>query len=662
MGGPVTDFSFRSHLVTQRTYKRPHDKHGEDRETWPEVQTRVIGHQRWLWERALGRSLNNEEESELSELQGYIAETMSLPAGRTLWLGGTEVAKTRESSQFNCAFTKVQTVYDLVDFMWLLLQGTGIGGMPVTGTLTGFRKPMDIEVARSTRTDKGGDDDNHEYVDVQPDGATVWHIVVGDSAESWAKAFGKLMAGKHNADKLVLDLSQIRPSGERLSGYGWICSGDHQIADAMPAIARIMNKRAGALLSAIDILDVCNHMGTVLSSRRSAQIMLLPYGHPEWREFALAKKDFWVHGNWHRQQSNNSLVFYEEPTREQIEEIFDMMSQTGGAEPGLINAKSALQRAPWFAGVNPCAEILLGDKSFCNLVETDLNKFRGDSHNLRRAIHLIARANYRQTCVDLNDGILQESWDLNNDFLRLCGVSLTGIVAREDMSEYEYRQLERIATASAYSMADELDTPYPKNVTTIKPSGTLSKVMDTTEGAHRPVGRYVFNNITFSVDDPVVDKVKKAGYRVFAKPGEPESVLITVPEEFTSVEFTRLDNGMEVNIEPALAQLNRYLMLQRHYVQHNTSVTVSYDAEEVPAIIDWLCAHWSEYVGVSFMYRADPTVRAQDLGFPYLPQEVVTKAEFDQYKAQLQPVDLEAAQSMHALESVECAGGACPAF
>ena len=652
-------FSFRSHLVTQRTYKRPHDVKGEVRENWTELQARVIDHQRWLWERALGRELNASELNELEQLSKLIDKTESLPAGRTLWLGGTEVARTRESSQFNCAFTKVQTVYDLVDFMWLLLQGTGIGGMPVTGTLTGFRQPMDIEVIRSERDDKNGWDSNYETFDPN---SGLWVIQVGDSAEAWAKAFGKLMAGKKNATKLELDFSQIRPSGERLAGYGWICSGDAQIAEAMPAIARIMNKRAGSLLSAIDILDVCNWMGTVLSSRRSAQIMLLPYGHPEWREFALAKKDFWVHGNHHRQQSNNSLVFYEEPTREQLEEVFEMMSQTGGAEPGLINAKSAMKRAPWFAGVNPCAEILLADKSFCNLVETDLNKFQGDSHSLRRAIHLIARANYRQTCVNLDDGILQESWDLNNDFLRLCGVSLTGITAREDISEYEYRELERIGTAAAYSMADELNTPRPKNVTTIKPSGTLSKVMDTTEGAHRPVGRYVFNNITFSVDDPVVEKVRKAGYKVFAKPGEPESVLVTVPEEFNSTGFTKLENGMEVNIEPAVNQLDRYLMLQRHYVQHNTSITISYDPDEVPAIIDWLCDHWSEYVGVSFMYRADPTVRAEDLGFPYLPQEVVTQQEFERYTAQLQEVDLEDAQSMHALESVECAGGACPAF
>ena len=109
----------------------------------------------------------------------------------------------------------------------------------------------------------------------------------------------------------------------------------------------------------------------------------------------------------------------------------------------------------------------MGNKSFCNLTEVDLNKFQGDSVGLRRAIELAARANYRQTCVDLRDGILQEAWHLNNDFLRLCGVGLTGIATRPDLKAYDYAELQRCAVAAAYAQADELGTPRPKNVTTV---------------------------------------------------------------------------------------------------------------------------------------------------------------------------------------------------
>ncbi len=234
-------------------------------------------------------------------LNRYIA-----PAGRTLWLGGTELSRTRESSMFNCSYTHVETVYDVVDVLWLLLQGCGVGFRPITGTLNGFRRPLqEIKVIRSNRTEKGGIQNNVETYD--PETAT-WTIKVGDSAIAWAKAVGKLVAGKFPARTLVLDFSEIRPAGTRFKGYGWISSGDEQISKAFKAIAKILSDRADQLLTRMDILDIVNWLGTILSSRRSAQIALFEYGQPEWEEFAFAKKEWWLKGNAHRQQSNNSLL------------------------------------------------------------------------------------------------------------------------------------------------------------------------------------------------------------------------------------------------------------------------------------------------------------------------------------------------------------------
>jgi ribonucleoside-triphosphate reductase len=204
-------------------------------------------------------------------------------------------------------------------------------------------------------------------------------------------------------------------------------------------------------------------------------------------------------------QSNNSLIFWNKPAKEQLDELFDIIRDSGGSEPGFINGEAARKRAPWFKGVNPCGEILLGDKTFCNLVEVNLSAFRNNRAGLERAIWLVARANYRQTCVNLDDGILQRTWHENNEFLRLCGVGLTGIALCPEVSEYDYRTFSKVATLGAFSMADELDLPRPKNVTTIKPSGTLSKIMDTTEGCHYPKGRYIFNNIKFANDDEIRD-------------------------------------------------------------------------------------------------------------------------------------------------------------
>ena len=653
----MTQPSTRAQVITRRTYNRPTNDSGTEFETWQETVARVIDHQAWLWERAQSRELDDKQYAELYDLEQLMLDRKVLMSGRTLWLGGTNVAKTREASQFNCSFTEVETVYDVVDVLWLLLQGCGVGFKPVVGTLNGFSKPIkNIKTIRSTRTDKGGCEHNRESWDAE---TKTWTISVGDSAEAWAKSIGKLLAGKYPADTLVLDFSELRPAGERLKGYGWISSGDSAICAAYIAIANILNGRADSLLTRMDILDIVNHLGTILSSRRSAEIALFDYGQPEWQEFAVAKKDWWLYNNSHRQQSNNSLVFNEKPLKSDLEHIFHLMQEAGGSEPGFINAQEARRRAPWYKGANPCVEILLGNKSFCNLTETDIAKFKGDTAGLHAAIRLAARANYRQTCVNLQDGILQESWHLNNYFLRLCGVGLTGIAKRPDMTGYDYEYLKRTATAAAIGMAEELELPSPKNITCVKPSGTLSKIMDTTEGVHKPLGKYIFNNVQFSKYDPVIEKLKAANYRVFNHPTDDSGVLVTFPVAWEGVPFDKVA-GKEVNLETAVQQLERYKLIQTSWTQQNTSVTISYDPSEVPQIIDWLLNNWDCYVGVSFIYRSDPTKTAQDLGYLYLPQEVVDEQSYRNYVQDLKPVDLEGANSFDQILDDECLTGACP--
>ena len=647
--------STRAQVITRRTYNRPLSDDGKVFETWEQTVARVIDHQQWLWERAAGRDLEDKEFAELYDLEQLMLDRKVSMSGRSLWLGGTTVAKTREASQFNCSFTNVETIYDTVDVLWLLLQGCGVGFKPIVGTLNGFSKAIkNIRVVHSTRTGKGGLEHNVETFE-----NGVWTIQVGDSAEAWAKSIGKLMAGKYPAKELVLDFSQLRPAGERLKGYGWISSGDSAISTAYVAIAKILNGRADSLLTRMDILDIVNHLGTILSSRRSAEIALFEYGQPEWEEFAVAKKDWWLHGNSQRQQSNNSLVFKEKPLYADLRRIFDLMQDAGGSEPGFINAVEATRRAPWFAGCNPCVEILLGNKSFCNLTETDIGKFKGDTAGLHEAIKLASRANYRQTCVNLNDGILQESWHLNNYFLRLCGVGLTGIAKRPDMGGYDYEYLKRTATAAAIGMADELGLPSPKNITCVKPSGTLSKIMDTTEGIHKPLGKYIFNNVQFSKHDPVVDKLRASNYNIINHPTDDSGVLVTFPVKWDDVPFAKV-NGVEVNLDTALDQLEKYKLIQTSWTQQNTSVTISYGLDEVESIIQWLLANWDVYVGVSFLYRTDPTMTAKDLGYLYLPQEVVSEQAYNDYVATLKPVSLEDANSFDEIMGEECSTGACP--
>ena len=662
----MNPMELRSEIVYRRTYSRPKNDEGTVFESWSETVDRVIEHQRWLWERAKDCKLNEEEEQELKQLNDLLLSRKASVSGRTLWLGGTKVAQNREASQFNCSGLQLQTVHDMTDAIWLLLQGCGVGGHPSPGILNGFSNQIkEISVINTVRKDKGGKEFNEEEVI-----GDTWTIKVGDSAESWAKSFGKLLAGKFTVDKLVFDFSEIRPSGERLKGYGWISSGDYALSKAMVAIAEILNKRAGQLLNRIDILDVFNWMGTVLSSRRSAEIAFHRFGDPQWEEFAQAKHNYW-NDNPQRGQSNNSLLFYDKPSKLELRGIFEMMLEAGGSEPGFVNADAAQKRAPWFRLLNPCAEILLGNRSFCNLVEHNLSAYNskggksielfgelGDNHRL------IARANYRQTCVDLHDGILQDSWHELNEFLRLTGVGVTGIVGwdfHKDPDSWQW--LRQVALDGVHSMADELGLPRSKAVTTIKPSGTLSKLMGTTEGIHKPLGKYIFNNINFGKNDPLLPKLRGAGYRVFDNPNDPEGILVTFPIAWDNVEFDRVDkNGeiLEVNTETAIEQLERYRVVMENYVDHNCSITVSYDPKEVPEIVEWLHNNWDIYVGVSWLLRADPTKSAEDLGYKYLPQEVVTKYRYDEYVSKLRDIDFTDTESFEEITGEECSGGTCP--
>lgn len=647
--------SFRAQLVANRTYCRDL---GNRKETWVEVCERVSNHQRWLWERALGRDLNEEENNEIVELFDLMYERRALPSGRILWMGGTEQAARTEIAMFNCAFTEVSDVYSAVDAYYLLLNGCGVGFRCRAGLLNGFSKRHEIEVVRSSSDKASGCPTNVETHSREA-GRSVWTLTVGDSGVAWAKALGKLLAYKGQADVVRLDFSEIRRPGIKLKGYGWLSSGDEQIAVAFERICEILNNRVDQLLDEIDIHDIINLVGTTLTSRRSAQIAMMRESNFNLERFVRMKDRHWEIAPW-RSQSNNSVVYYKRPEPLALKGMLYEMLEAGGSEPGLYNGGSALARAGWFAGTNPCGEILLPNGGLCNLVEVDLGKFIGDRDGLERAVYLISRANYRQTCVNLKDGILSDRWHETNQFLRLCGVGLTGIVKWLDDGRSDphttLMDINGYAQDGCDTMADELGTPRSKAVTTVKPSGTLGKLMDTTEGLHRPLGRYVFNTIKFSKHDVLVSQLRDAGYRVFDDPYGSEDVCVVIPVDNGPGKYL-WSNGAEVNLEPAVTQLERYKMVMQYYVDHNASVTISYSPEEIPEIASWLYDNWDHYVGVSFILRTDPTKSAHDLGYPYLPQQVVTEKQYLEYIGKIAPVQISDGDD---LDFGECEGGACP--
>lgn len=654
--------SARAEATTRRTYNRPLDSEGTKFETWERTIKRSHhDHHIRLWEDAGGK-VNLAEIEELVQLGLDRSGTV---AGRTLWLGGTNYAYSRSCSQFNCAALEISNVYNIVDAFWLLLNGCGVGAICSCGTLQGYVKVIDeLRIIPSERDkDYRGNKDN---VEIKPnaDNDYTWTIKVGDSAEAWAKALGKmLISPRGKINRLILDFTECRGRGGRLKGYGWLCNGSEPLSEMMAAVHCILNRYAGNFLDEEAISDIFNWCGTVLSSRRAAESLVLPSWHPLSAEFIRRKFEYWKENN-QRRQSNNSILFWHRPSMDDIVDLL-RMNYIGG-EPGFVNALNAILRCPWFKLFNPCFEICLPSCGFCNLVSLCLPHFKKDFAKLRRAIFIMARANYRQTCVNLLDPILQPAWNQTNEALRLCGVSLTGIVQAPWLTDYQIRILRNEAICGAYSMADELGMPRPKAVTTIKPEGTRSKIagsieMEIAEGMHLPLGRFIHNWINFSVDDPMVHHLEIAGYRTMLNPSDQNNMLVRFPIEYSGCPFMKYE-GKEVNAESAISQLERYQRWNTLWADHNVSATVSFSLDEIPDTARWIHQNWDKsYVATAFIARGDPTKSAQDMGHPYLPQEVITEEQYEKSTSKLKPIDWEAAHTgWYEIEDVGCIGGVCP--
>lgn len=649
----------RAELLTMQKYCR---KVNGLLETRGQMFQRVISHQRWLWQRQLNRELNQTEESELDTLFDIFMSDKGSPAGRTKFLGGTEKSREFEMTQFNCAGLKLTNVNSLVDAYHGLLQGCGVSILPQRGNLFGFSKRIEqIEVVRSIRIEKGLPNNVETFAD------GVWTIKVGDSAVAWAKAVGKLIAHIFNgenirAKKLVLDFSEIRGKGQITRGYGWRTSGDEKLADAMLKIANILNNRVQQSLSVIDMLDVFNLLGETLSSRRSAELILLSNNHPEASQFVSAKKDFWKNGNNHRRQANLTLGFETKPTLNTLREFFHTMVENGGSEPGLCNLTAWYHRLAEFLIMNPCAEAGLVDMGLCNL--SSINTTIGSLVELMDIAYYIGRMTYRQTLVDLRDGVLSEQWHRNNQHYRFCGVSLNGIV-ESGLIPAQLRRLRQSAVHGALSMARELGLSDPYYVTTVKPSGTEAKCLGNgvSEGNHHPLAKHIFNWVNFSGDDPIINSLESYGYRVRPNPANPSDVLVCFPVNWNSNNFKwkQLSNGLLVDSESAVSQLNRYRNVMQSWCDTNVSQTIYYEENETDSIAQWVYENWDSYVSTAFMLRYDP---AKIEPGTYLPQTPVTEGEYNSYVAKLKDVDLEGITSEFNRESSvdACESGQCGMF
>jgi ribonucleoside-diphosphate reductase alpha chain/ribonucleoside-triphosphate reductase len=659
-------------FVYYRTYSRwlPGEKR---REYWWETVRRAVEYN--------CRLVDGVTVEEAEKLYDNIYHLRQFPSGRTLWLGGTEIAEQYGTGNYNCAFCIMDDFGKFGELFYLLMIGTGVGfrvlksdveKMPPVRTTVQvvheYYKPL-VPEQREDNTSLVFDADTAR-------------ITVGDSKEGWTKALEFFFSILHshsyvNIHTIIMNYDNVRPKGERLKRFGGTASGHESLKTMFEKIAAVIEglgreeKKNRSRLRPIHCLDICNIIGenvVVGGVRRTAEVGIIDAGDEECIKakselYYMNDRKEWVENSSvsHRKMSNNSIFYESRPSRDQLKWQLDQMRQSG--EPGFINAEAARRRRADFQGVNPCAEILLRDRGLCNLTTVNLAAFVDengllDRDGLLEAQRLSVRAGIRMTCTDLE----LDSWDRVQKQDRLLGISLTGW--QDAMSILEYtpvqeeellRLLRKTAHEEAADYSSGLSIPKPLLICTIKPEGTLSLLPGVSSGLHHSHSPYYIRRIRINSGDPLVKVCERLGYPVLPESGQnPETCSVKVVEFPQKAPVKR--TKQEVS---ALEQLETYKRFMRNYVDHNASITVTVKRDEWEAVENWLAENWDEVVAVSFL-------ALDDNFYPLLPYESISREEYRK-RASAMKAFIPSLLTEYEKEEVEttireagCENGICP--
>lgn len=459
-------------------------------------------------------------------------------AGRTLWIGGTDVSYEYPMANFNCAFVVIDHWHKIGELVYLGMIGAGVGfrilrrDVEKLDPITRLNVELEHKPYRAKPAPERIDESKLEV-----DGDTAI-LIVGDSKEGWAQAanlFFDFVTGKafpgQQFKKLVIDYDNIRPGGERIKRFGGRAGGPKLVQRAYDKIWRVLHgtltKDYPALqdgkVQPIHVLDICNIMGQSIVSggvREVAQIALLD---PTDKHSIEAKRNIFDKPELdHRYLSNNSVFYESRPSDEQLDWQFDVLRYEG--EPCFVNAEAARRRRADFQGVNPCGEILLDDRGMCNLTTVNVMSFvkdgKLDLDGLLEAQRMSARAGLRMTLPTME---LPE-WDRIQQRDRLVGTSLTGwydamdaIGADEEKEQELLRLLHDTARQAVEEYAEMLGVNKPLLVTTVKPEGTISQLAGgVSSGMHRSHAPAFIRRIGVKTMDPLARTVFEIGWRMHA--------------------------------------------------------------------------------------------------------------------------------------------------
>jgi len=642
-------------FVYIRTYSRwlP-DKNR--RETWKETCARAVnGNCSYL-------PTEDGEPEKLFDNMFYFRQRVS---GRMLWMGGTEALDKTPLAAYNCSGMVMDSLKAFEELFYLLMVGTGVGC-----------RVLKEDIAKLPRfhTDK----EIYHVKTPVPQGSTLEHtnakrygnslvITVGDSKEGWCEALGEYLNGMTDVTlhSISLDYSYIRPQGAPLKTFGGYASGFKSLKEMFDKLHKIITKEStDGKLRPLNVSDMCNIIGQNVvagGTRRTAELILFS---PDDEEMLHAKENLDPE-HYFRYMSNNSMFLEEKPSKEELRKLMLSIKETG--EPAFVNVKAAKERRSDFAIVNPCCEIMLTNKAVCNLTNINISKFIDERGNvmisqLKEACRLSARACYRLTEPELEI----PSWSEIHRRDRLIGCSITGWqdAVSGNLSKSDQEALLMLMkmwiNEAANEYADENQSPRPVLYTTVQPDGTGGLISNCSAGVHYNHSPYYYRRVRISTNSPLYQAVKHLkGWQIDNEVGQDDNgntKVITFPCKSKSLTTK--------NNVSALEQLEQYKMMQRYYVDHNTSITVTVKDDEWDDVVDWLDENWQYVVGISFL-------SLNQTYYPLMPYEECTKKQYIELKEKMEPLDHDlvnryefelqtVGKDFEIDESGECEDGHCP--
>ncbi len=676
-----TPLSHIGEFVYLRTYSR-YLEDRKRRETWYETVLRTVRYNVGLGvdhKEKHGIAVNLEEEKKEAKL--FFEELFHLrtfPSGRTLYMGGTEIVKNYPLSNYNCSFTNIEKMSDLVDVFYLLMVGSGVGirinkdHIDLLPEIRHIKLESTYDGAVRSTVDK--EEMEHSKLILDLSDTTKAVIRVGDSKEGWCEAletYFKIVTEEQYKDIqcLNIDYSYVRPEGERLKRFGGRASGHKSIKRMFEKMNRVFLRREDRRLKTIDILDVATIISENVVSggvRRSAMMVICDEGD---EEVIRAKQNIYrvEDGKWiedpeisHRKMSNNSILYMHKPSLEQIRQIINSIKING--EPGFINGREALRRKPAFRGCNPCGEILLQSKQCCNLTTNNLMAFvEGSSLNkdaLKEVLRLSTRVAIRMTLVEVElpewNRVMQED--------RIIGISLTGMMDMLNKTGMSYEELATLLAELRDTVhkegrrySEELGIEAPKLMTTIKPEGSLSMLPCVSSGIHYAHADYYIRRIRISASDPLFRLIEAQGsYPYYNENGQTDEDCSVKVIEFP----IKAPQGRTKYEVGAIEQLELYKLSMRNWSDHNTSITVHVREHEWEEVARWLYDNFDEVVGITFLPLMEET-------YPLLPYECTTREDYERRMELVKPIDYDRLALMDDAEEKElldkeCESGVCP--